>query len=324
VGFAQAVPVQRWDVELALGLSLWPWHRPFVVKQRLRRLAETAVLGDLPYTKEQTPGHRSWLVSALRDLGMHGRMVVEGPISSESPDHILRAEAAHRRDTWPGAEMAKVSAAFLVATLASDAVRLSVAEWAVAAFGVPTARIRADADLAPREAIPPAVLASPATLTPDGLYLFTPEDFTRSLSQGPAFVEILLEARHLARRFPWIPGQPPDLLEVALDRKPAPGEAEAMATQQGNKAELIARTGSPGRPSKSKQLYMAEHRRRLASGEAYEDVADEARHLLDVWLPAAWPTAERPTLATLQKAITSAHKQHFNQPRLRSAGRRTK
>jgi hypothetical protein len=165
VGFAQAVPVQRWDAELALGLSLWPWHRPFVVKQRLRRLAETGVLGDLPYTKEQTPGHRSWLVGALRELGMHRRMVVEGPITSESPDHVLRAEAAHRKDTWAGPEMAKVSAAFLTSTLASDALRRSVAEGSVAAFGVQTACNGKDADLAPREAIPPSLCAAPVTLT---------------------------------------------------------------------------------------------------------------------------------------------------------------
>jgi hypothetical protein len=93
VGFAQAVPVQQWDAELALGLSFWPWHRPSVVKLRLRRLAEFAVLRDLPYTREQTPGHRTWLIGALRELGMHRRMVVEGPITSESPDHILRAGA---------------------------------------------------------------------------------------------------------------------------------------------------------------------------------------------------------------------------------------
>ena len=32
VGFGQAVPVRRWDRELVLGLSLWPWYPPSIVR----------------------------------------------------------------------------------------------------------------------------------------------------------------------------------------------------------------------------------------------------------------------------------------------------
>ena len=47
VGFAQAVPVERWDRELALGLSLWPWNPPDEVKRRLRLLASDAALNSI-------------------------------------------------------------------------------------------------------------------------------------------------------------------------------------------------------------------------------------------------------------------------------------
>jgi hypothetical protein len=324
VGFARAVPVRRWDRELVLGLSLWPWYPPFMVRQWFRMLARDAVLGTMPFTKGMTPGHHFWLVEALRELGSHRPFAGPHPVSAESPDERLRAEAAHRHDAWDEATKSEVSAAFLTATLASDALRAKVAEGAIALHGVPKGREGVEVDLAPREAIPPAVCAAPVTLTPDGLYQFTPDDVTRSMKLGPSYVEVVAPARDLARVFPRNPGDAPDLLEAALDRKPELGEADALAAQQDHKPEHIARTGSPGRPSMSKELYMPEHRRRLASGEALADLTDEARYLRNVWLPREWPGAAVPSPKTLKDAIRPEHRKHFGQPRLKNAGRSLK
>ena len=190
---------------------------------------------------------------------------------------MVARRTARRRDAWGAAELAKLSAAFLAATLASDALRLSVAKAELAAFGVPTERGGSRPKREPRKAIPPSIFAAPVTVAPGGVYLFTPGDFSRSLGRGPAFVDVLLPARDLARRFPRTAGQAPALLEEALGRKPEPGEADAMAAQQAHKAGLITRTGTAGRPT-SRHLAHAEHRRRIAVGEAHASLAAEARH----------------------------------------------
>jgi hypothetical protein len=318
------VPVRRWDRELVLGLTLWPWYPPSMVRQWFRMLARDAVLGTTAWTKGMTPGHRVWLVEALRELGSHRPFASPPPISAETPDERLRAEAAHRHDAWNDATKTEVSAAFLTATLASDALRLKVAEGAIALHGVPTRRKGVEVDLAPREAIPPAVCAAPVTLTPDGLFPFTPDDVPRSVKLGPSYVEVVVPARDLARVFPRTPGEAPDLLEAALDRKPDLGEADTLAAQQDQKLELIARTGNPGRPAMSKELYMREHRQRLASDSAFADLTEEATYLRDLWLPREWPGAAVPSLKTLKDAIRREHRERFGQPRLKDAARRPK
>ena len=147
------------------------------------------------------------------------------------------------------------------------------------------------------------------TVAPGGVYLFTPGDFSRSLGRGPAFVDVLLPARDLARRFPRTAGQAPALLEEALGRKPEPGEADAMAAQQAHKAGLITRTGTAGRPT-SRHLAHAEHRRRIAVGEAHASLAAEARHLRE-WLMQIHPEWPAPGVKALGNAIREDHQKHL-------------
>jgi hypothetical protein len=73
------------------------------------------------------------------------------------------------------------------------------------------------------------------------------------------------------------------------------------------------RTGFPGRPSKSKHLIDDEFERRIAASKALPVLAEEARALLH-WLEAKYPTAERPTLKTIQNNIRSRHRQCANPP----------
>jgi hypothetical protein len=315
VGFANAVRKELWDSQLALGLSLWPWFLPHTVLQRLGEAAEKGATGSW-YTEERIRGHRSYLVGALRLMSIR-RIGAAGPISLQTAQTAqfdplepeLRAEAVRCRDAWDQMRSA-ISAAFLRATLASDAIRLSVAEGRLAAYGVPTAREGAELDVMPREAIPPSVFAAPVTLTPDGLYPFTPEDSGLRAKQGPSFVDVLLPARDLARAFPRAPGKAPDVLAAALDRMPEPGEADAMAAQQEAKIEeLMLRTGAAGRPS-SMHLIRPEHSRRLAAGEAHASLSREASHLRE-WLSKTHPKAPLPGVSALKNAIRGDHPQHL-------------
>lgn len=318
VAFAQAVPVQRWDLELSLGLSLWPWYPASAARQLLHLQAINATRTTLPFSKGITRGHRIWLQSALRELGSHRQRGCSPPTSHPGqPDEVVRAEAAERHAAWNEAAEAEVSAAFLALTLASNALRISIAERTIAASGVPTAGEGVDGSL---QVVLPEICAAPVILTPDGLFPFIPNDLERCIKVGPSFVDIVLPARDLARAFPRTPGKVPDLLAAALGREPDHGEAGALAAQQNN-TELVSRTGSPGRPTKSKTLYTREHRRRLASGEAFTNVTGEARYLLNEWLPTAWPGAELPTLKTLKNEITPEHRAHFGQPRLKAVQR---
>lgn len=309
IGFGQAVPVQLWDRELTLGLSLWPWFPPFMVPQWVRRLAKDAVLGDLPYTAGMTPGHRVWLVWALRGMS-RGRPIAGLPTTSaEAPDQRLRAEAAHHYEAWDETRQAEVSRAFLTATIASDELRSAIAKRALSLHGVPTEREGGTLDLMDREAIAPAVCDGPVTLTPDGLYRFVPDDVARSVKLGPSFVDLRLPARDLARVFPRTPGKAPDLLAAALAREPEPGEADAIAAQQDSKPELVLRTGTAGRPS-SMHLVHPEHRRRIAAGEAHASLAAEARYLQG-WLKQTHPEAPLPGVKALENAIRDDHPKHL-------------
>lgn len=92
VGFGQAVPVQLWDLELALGLSLWPWSLPHDVKDHLHSLAETAVVGTSDYVDEEVPVHRTWLVGPLRELARRRMSDHVDPASPNDLDPWLRAE----------------------------------------------------------------------------------------------------------------------------------------------------------------------------------------------------------------------------------------
>jgi hypothetical protein len=132
----------------------------------------------------------------------------------------------------------------------------------------------------------------------------------------------VLPASDLKRLFPHEPGEWPDLAAGAPGLPRTARKAEAPTSEQHRNPELVARTGSPGRPPSSKDLYTREHRRRLESGEAFADLSGEATHLRDVWLPTAWPGAALPSLKTVKNVIVAAHREHFVQPRLKDRPRR--
>jgi hypothetical protein len=68
----------------------------------------------------------------------------------------------------------------------------------------------------------------------------------------------------------------------------------------------VFRTGAPGRPTPI-HLIVAEHRRRLDSGEAEITTTAEAKHLAD-WLKLAHPNAPPLTPKTIQNRIRAEHR----------------
>jgi hypothetical protein len=91
VGFGRAEPLQRWDLELQLGLSLWPWYSPSMARQWLRLLARGAAVGGHPYSTGMTSDQRFRLLEALREVA--SRRLIAGLPSAEDPDQRLREEA---------------------------------------------------------------------------------------------------------------------------------------------------------------------------------------------------------------------------------------
>ncbi len=236
----------------------------------------------------------------------------------------MRDEAARCHAAWGDIKQG-VEAAFRQATLAADALLAALARGEITAYGVPAAHGGgAGADAAGRVAIPASVFAGPVTLAPDGLHLFLPHDCLSVEEHRPAFVKVVLPAGDVKRLFPREPGEWPDFAAEAPRRPGTAGEADGPAAEQRRNPGLVQGTGSPGRPSKSKDLYTSEHRQRLTSGEALADVADEATYLRDEWLPTAWPGAAVPSLKTIRNVITAEHRRHFGQPRLKDQPRRPK
>ena len=68
-------------------------------------------------------------------------------------------------------------------------------------------------------------------------------------------------------------------------------------------------TGSQGRPSKGKEIYLAEFQRRLASGEKIGLLSEEARRL-KAWYQTHYPQHQQPTVGTVQNAMRDAHRAH--------------
>jgi hypothetical protein len=68
IGFASAVPVDEWDAELIIGLTLWPWDPPSKVHQRLNDIAQHARLGTYGAHREEFPrSHWSFLKLGLEE-----------------------------------------------------------------------------------------------------------------------------------------------------------------------------------------------------------------------------------------------------------------
>lgn len=66
--------------------------------------------------------------------------------------------------------------------------------------------------------------------------------------------------------------------------------------------------GEPGRPAKGRELYVAEHGRRLASGETYPTVKAEAEFLAN-WMKREHGSVQQPTAKTIENRIRTAHRQ---------------
>lgn len=76
------------------------------------------------------------------------------------------------------------------------------------------------------------------------------------------------------------------------------------------RAEALAltRTGAPGRPS-GMHLVLAEHQRRMASGEALRGLSDEASCLAN-WLARTYSMVPQPSTKTIANKIGPAHRKH--------------
>jgi hypothetical protein len=358
IGFASAVPASSWDTELAFGLSLWPWREPDDVLAGLAKRrheidllwrADEHRLGPNTFSFDRTllllhrrreeregahrqcedrpayagPGDVADLAEVVAQMHAAQRLM-----NFEAA--AMRAEAALCHTAWREIEPGVVSA-FHQAALAADALRAALARGETTAYGVqvgPGGKAAADAARrvanAPRVAIPASAFAGPVTLAPDGLYLLLPQDFSVAEEHGAAFVKVVLPASDLKRLFPREAGEWPDLAAEAPRRPGTSGEADGPAAEQHRNPGLVQRTGSPGRPSKSRDLYKREHKRRLESGEAFPTLAEEATHLRNMWLPAVWPGAAVPSLSTVENEIRGEHRKHFGQPRLRDQSRRPK
>jgi hypothetical protein len=70
------------------------------------------------------------------------------------------------------------------------------------------------------------------------------------------------------------------------------------------------RTGAPGKPS-AIQLVLAEHRRRIDTGEVFDRVGEEAEHLKH-WVDKEYPDAPPITAKTIENRINKVHR---NRPR---------
>lgn len=70
---------------------------------------------------------------------------------------------------------------------------------------------------------------------------------------------------------------------------------------------LYLRLGEPGRPSLGRELYQAEHKRRLESNEAEQSVKVEAAYLAE-WMRANHGTLQQPTQGTIENRIRAAHR----------------
>jgi hypothetical protein len=66
------------------------------------------------------------------------------------------------------------------------------------------------------------------------------------------------------------------------------------------------RTGAPGKPS-AIQLIVAEHQRRVDSGEVIDGVGEEAEHLKH-WVDVEYPDAPPITAKTIENRINEAHR----------------
>ena len=72
---------------------------------------------------------------------------------------------------------------------------------------------------------------------------------------------------------------------------------------------LLMPTGEPGRPTKGKQIYSAEHQRRCKSGIALVVLACEVDHLV-AWFKTQHPEAAPPTAKTVSNRIRAAHREY--------------
>lgn len=320
IGFASAVPIRSWDMELALGLSLWPWSPSYVLLDVLKRIKGegksnrapqmTLTLTVLSLSRGKAdPASSVDFPSLARSESLNEALRADGERGRRWMEAALRAEAARCYDAWKGFRSG-VEAAFLQATLAAEALQAALARAELTAYGMPAASENGATDtLVVREAIPASTFAGPVTFAPNGLHLYLPKDRMPRRHGGPAFLNIVLPARAVARLFPRAPGERPDLLSEALGRPVNASEAGEIVAEQGRRPETVVRTGTAGRPT-SMHLVHLEHRRRIAASEAHNTLAAEAKHLLE-WLKRTYPHAPPPKLKSLENAIRDEQPAHL-------------
>lgn len=94
---------------------------------------------------------------------------------------------------------------------------------------------------------------------------------------------------------------PSFLKKHVLQFCPAPDPALPLA-QENARLQTQVKTGSAGRPSKGKSLYLAEFHRRNESGQLNKTLSEESRYLKE-WFQKHHPLADQPTHKTIENTI---------------------
>lgn len=94
---------------------------------------------------------------------------------------------------------------------------------------------------------------------------------------------------------------PTFLKKHVLQFCPAPDPTVPLA-QENARLQQQVKTGSAGRPTKGKSLYLAEFHRRNESGQLHQKLSEESRHLKE-WFQKHHPLADQPTTKTIENTI---------------------
>lgn len=96
---------------------------------------------------------------------------------------------------------------------------------------------------------------------------------------------------------------------------PSPDRSLPLAQDMARLQSHQTKTGSPGRPSLGKPLYMSEFRRRLKADEWIKILSEESRYLRE-WFSINHPLADLPSLKTIENSIRG----EFNAAKLHRLG----
>lgn len=128
--------------------------------------------------------------------------------------------------------------------------------------------------------------------------------FSRSRAISESDFSLLrydLQAGRIQFELPKSNNTPSFLKKHVLQFCPAPDSTLPLA-QENARLQTQIKTGSAGRPSKGKSLYLAEFHRRNEEGQLHKKLSEESRHLKE-WFQKHHPLADQPTTKTIENTI---------------------